>query len=111
MMKVVLIKSINYFLNTLPPVENLLLGCTTPLEFITGHLLGPLSAQLEFGKYVELHQGKTNNSMAPRTFRCLAMEPFGNQQGGYYFYKLENGEKVTGFDWTCLSIGLAAAVV
>ena len=49
--------------------------------------------QLETGQYVEIHE-KTNNTMKWRTEAALYLYPSGNAQGGAYYIKISNGERV-----------------
>ena len=49
--------------------------------------------QLETGQYVEIHK-KTDNTMKRRTEPALYLHPSGNDQGGGFFMKIDNRERV-----------------
>ena len=41
-----------------------------------------------------------NNSMAPQTVGAIALHPTGISQGGYYFYSLGYGKRISQYSWT-----------
>ena len=47
-----------------------------------------------FGDYVQVHSRVVNNSMYERTSGAIALMPWGNLEGSWYFYLLHNGEVV-----------------
>jgi hypothetical protein len=59
--------------------------------------------QLEFGSYVQVHE-EHDNSMESRTTGGIAFRPTGNAQGGYYFYSLTSGRRLSRNRWTALPI-------
>jgi hypothetical protein len=46
--------------------------------------------KLEFGMYVQTHK-EHDKSMATCTTSAIALQPTGNEQGGYYFLSLATG--------------------
>jgi hypothetical protein len=57
--------------------------------------------QLEFGSYVQVHE-EHDNSMVSRTTGAIALRPTSNAQGGYYFFSLSTGCRLSRNRWTAL---------
>ena len=58
---------------------------------------------IEFGAYAQIYE-EGDNTMTSRTTGALALRPTGNIQGGYYFFSLSSGRRVTARIWTELPI-------
>ena len=59
--------------------------------------------KLPFGAYAQVHEEpQPSNSQVSRTVGAICLGPTGNQQGGYKFYNLRTGKRITRRRWTPL---------
>ena len=80
----------NFWLNAFPH-PNGILQMMSPKEIITGFEVDFMNhCKLKFGDYIQTHE-EHNNDLRACTFGALALQPTGNNQGGYYFYSLTTG--------------------
>lgn len=90
-----------FWLNAFPPADGIS-EQYGPRAIITGADLDwNIHCNLEFGSYVHVHD-EHDNGLAPRTTGALALRPIGNLQGGYLFYSLTTGRKLSRYAWTSL---------
>jgi hypothetical protein len=74
----------------------------SPAELILNRKLDfNAHCKIEFGEYVQTHE-EHDNSMQTRTVGAIATRPTGNDQGGYYFIRLDTGRRINRKDWTPL---------
>ena len=58
-----------------------------------------------FGAYVQVHQmEKPTNNQEARTLGAIALHPYGNAQGSWYFMSLSTGKAIHRYQWTELPI-------
>jgi hypothetical protein len=101
LMIVELVHSSNFWLNMFPAHDGVS-AVQSPRRILTGQQGDyELHCQLEFGKYVQVHESH-NNSMLTRTTGAIALRPTGNIQGGFYFMSLTTGKRLTRYAWTPL---------
>jgi hypothetical protein len=90
-----------FWLNMPPPVDGVS-KTHSPRNIICGHQLNYMThCKLEFGTYVQVHE-QHDKSLAARTTGATALRPTGNTQGGYYFYSLTTGRRLSRNHWTNL---------
>lgn len=90
-----------FWLNAFPPSDGIS-EQYGPRAIITGAELDwQIHCKLEFGSYVQVHE-EHDNSLAPRTTGALSLRPNGNAQGGFLFYSLTTGRKISCYAWTSL---------
>jgi hypothetical protein len=78
------------WLNSVPPTDGIS-PALSPWALIVGTQLDCTKhCQLEVGAHVQTHEGH-DNSMATRTTGTIAHRPTGNEQAGYYVFKLTTG--------------------
>lgn len=59
--------------------------------------------QLNFGDYVQVHEGKTiTNTNEGKTVGTIALYPSGNGQNGWHFMSLSTGRKLHKYQWDVL---------
>lgn len=61
------------------------------------------SISLEFGAYVQIYDG-TSNNVRSRTLGAMAMYPTFNVSGDYYFMSLATGARVQRHSWTVVPV-------
>ena len=85
-----LAKAVVYWLNSVP--SNMGVSPTmSPRTIITGQPLDyHKHCQYKFGEYVQTHE-EHDNSLLSRSIGAIALQPTGNQQGGYFFMSLHTG--------------------
>jgi hypothetical protein len=72
----------------------------SPRAIMTGKMLDYMKhCRLMFGAYAQVHE-EHNNSMEARTTGAIALQPTGNDQGGYYFMSLTTGRQLNRNHWT-----------
>ena len=55
------------------------------------------------GAYTQVHEeALPSNSQVARTVGAICLGPTGNQQGGYKFFNLRTGKRITRHKWTAL---------
>ena len=83
----------NFWLNAFPHMDGIS-QTMSPTEIITGFKVNFLQhCKLEFGDYVQTHEEHMNN-MKSHMIGTLSLQPTGNSQGGYYFYRLTMGRVI-----------------
>jgi hypothetical protein len=92
-----------FWLNSFPAEEDGINHKLIPCAIVIGTLIDyNKHCKLEFGTNVQVHE-EQDNSLATRTTGAIALQPTGNEQGGYYFYSLTNSGRVLNRNhWTAL---------
>ena len=76
----------------------------SPHTIVTGHgKPNYRNMKLEYGEYVQVYDGTTNNSKA-RTAGAIALYPSESEDGGYHFMSLATGKKIKRRSWTKVPI-------
>jgi hypothetical protein len=96
-----MVYSSTFWLNSFPPADKVS-KTISPWTIIAGMQLDSTEHfKLEFGTYVQIHE-EHNGSMATRSTSVIALQPIGNEQGGYYFLSLRTGRGLNENRWTAL---------
>jgi hypothetical protein len=103
-MLIEMVYSSNFWLNSFPPDDHGVSPVLSPRAIVAGMELNYAKHchhQLKFGTYVQTHE-EHDNSMATCTTGAIALQPTGNNKGGYYFYNLTTGQRINRNRWTSL---------
>ena len=88
-----IVVSRNFCLNVLPRKDGIS-KTYGPRAIVLGTVIDyNRHCQLETGQYVEVHE-KSDNTMNMRTEPASYLYPSSNAQGGAYYMKISNGERV-----------------
>ena len=85
-----IVESRNFWLNSFPRKEGILKVYSPRTIILEKNTDYNKHCQLETGQYVKVHE-KSDNTMKTRTKTDLYLHPSGNDQGGGYFMKIDNG--------------------
>ena len=90
------------WLNVFPPKGGV--STISPRTLITGvNFDYTKHCKLPFGAYTQVHEEPSpSNSQVARTVGAICLGPTGNQQGGYKFFNLHTGKRITRRKWTPL---------
>ena len=89
------------FIGSTPvPAQDGVSATQSPSTIITGRVAEyGTHCRLQFGAYCQVYTS-TNNTMEPQTVGAIALRPTGNAQGGYYFFTLDMGRRISGYKWS-----------
>ena len=90
------------WLNVFPPKGGV--STISPRTLITGVKFDYTKhCKIPFGAYAQVHEEPSpSNSQVARTVGAICLGPTGNQQGGYKYFNLRTGKRITRRKWTPL---------
>ena len=83
-----------FWLNSIVPNQGVS-ATLSPCELMTGKSLDAnIHARYQFGEYLMLHEGETDNTTNPRALDRIYLRPSGNLQGGFWAFDIGSGQRV-----------------